>query len=272
MPRLADMWGPGRSRKASFRARLPTNLPGISFAAHGRAWLRQDLSAYPALPLRAARAAMLAGVYEIAKEKTERFEPEAAFHAQQAVAVPLADWYCLEDSPVEVKAILTLELPAEDAAKAERFTESRRAARLDEALARDHMKFLREVALADEDTARLWWLHRNLTGDDPVTSWDVFNDIVRPLIRIADENDPVTRLTRALLTMNNYIHEDPERLETLANIAAFATAKVGQGELARTLATLRQPARSDQSGANGSAPAQDAAAATAATPPPPQTT
>ena len=72
-----------------------------------------------------------------------------------------------EGSPVKVRATLTLDLTAEDAAKAERFTESRRAARLDEALARDHMKFLREVALADEDTARLWWLHCNLAGDDP---------------------------------------------------------------------------------------------------------
>jgi hypothetical protein len=78
---------------------------------------------------------------------------------------------------------------------------------------------------------------------------------VRPLIRIADENEPVTRLARALLTMNDYIHEDPERLETLANIAAFATQKVGQDELARTLATLRQPARSGQAAANGAAPA-----------------
>jgi hypothetical protein len=194
-------------------------------------------------------------VYQIAKAETERFEPEAAFHAQQAVAVPLADWQPLKDSPVKVRATLTLDLTTEDAAKAERFTESRRAARLDEALAWDHITFLREVVLTDEDTARLWWLHRNLAGDDPVTSWKVFNDVVRPLIRIADENDAVTRLARALLTMNEYIHEEPERLETLANIAAFAIEKMGQGELARAVATLNHPARSDQSGANGSAPA-----------------
>jgi hypothetical protein len=238
------MWSPGRSRRASFSARLPRILPGISFTARGRAWFRQDLSAYPALPLRAARAATLAGVYEIAKAETERFEPEAAFHAQQAVAVPLADWQSFKDSPVKVRATLTLDLTTEDAAKAERFTESRRAARLDEALAQDHITFLRKVALADEDTARLWWLHCNLAGDDPATSGEVLNNVIRPLIRIAGENDPVTRLARALLTMNDYIHEDPGRLETLANIAAVATAKMGQGELARTLATLHQPAPS----------------------------
>lgn len=70
---------------------------------------------------------------------------------------------------------------------------------------------------------------------------------------IADESDLVTRLARALLTMNDYIHEDPRRLETLATIAAFAVDRMGKPEIARTLATLQQPARSDQSGANGSA-------------------
>jgi hypothetical protein len=246
------MWSPARSRRAKFSAKLPTNLPGISFTARGRAWFRQDLSTYPALPLRAARAAGMAGVYKIAKAETGQFEPEAAFHAEQAVAVSLADWQSLDKSPVKVKAMLTLDLTAEDAAKAERFTESRRAARLDETLAQDHMTFLREVALSDEDTARMWWLHCNLSGDDPATSWEIFREVVRPLIRIAHENDPVTRLARALLTMNDYIHEDPERLETLADIAAVVTAKMGQGELARTLASLREPA---PSGANGSATA-----------------
>jgi hypothetical protein len=116
------------------------------------------------------------------------------------------------------------------------------------------MTFLREVALAGEDAARLWWLHCNLAGDNPETSWEVFNEVVRPLIRIADENDPVTGLARALLTLNDYIHDDPERLKTLANIAAFAVERMGEGDLARTLATLPQP-RSGQSDASRSAPA-----------------
>jgi hypothetical protein len=191
-------------------------------------------------------------VYQISTVVTERFGPEAAFHAEQAVAVPLADWQPLKNSPVRVRAALSLDLTADDAAKTERFTEARRAAALDEALARDHMKFLREVALTEEDTARLWWLHRNLAGPEPATSWEVFNKVVRPLIRVADENDPVTRLARALLTMNNYVYEDPGRLETLAHMVAFAADKMGQGELARVLATLHQPA---QPGSNGSAPA-----------------
>jgi hypothetical protein len=255
MPTLTDLWSPARPRKANFSARLPTSLPGIAFTARGRAWFRQDLSKYAALPLRTARAAALAGVYEIAKAETTNYDPAAVFHAEQAVAVPLADWSPLKQSPVEVRATLALDLTGEDAAKAERFTESLRAACLDEALARNHIKFLREVALKDEDTARLWWLHRNLTGETPDTSWTAFTDLVRPLIRIADENDPVTRLARALLTMNDYFRAAPGRLESLADLTAFAAKRVGEDEIARTLATLHQPAGVDQSGTNGTVPA-----------------
>jgi hypothetical protein len=255
MPRLTDLWGPARPRKVNFSARLPTRLPGIAFTARGRAWFRQDLSRYTALPLRTARAAALAGVYEIAKAETEKFDPEAAFHAEQATAVSLTDWEPLEESPVEVRATLALDLTGEDAAKAERFTQSLRGARLDEALTREHIEFLREVALKDEDSARLWWLHCNLAGESPDTSWTAFTGIVRPLIRIADEDDPVTRLARALLTMNDYFHADPDRLNNLADLAAFAAKKVSDDEIARTLATLRQPARANQSDTNGAVPA-----------------
>jgi hypothetical protein len=197
----------------------------------------------------------LAGVYEIAKAETENFDPEAAFHAEQATAVPLTDWQPLEKSPVEVRAALALGLTGEDAVKAERFTESLRAARLDEALARRHIEFLREVALKDEDTARLWWLHCNLIGESPDTSWTAFTDIVRPLIRVADENDPVTRLARVLLTMNDYFHADPGRLNNLADLTAFAATKMGDDEIARTLATLRQPTLASRSSTNGAVPA-----------------
>jgi hypothetical protein len=33
---------------------------------------------------------------------------------------------------------------------------------------------MRDAVLADQDTARLWWPHRNLTGDNPATPWQVF--------------------------------------------------------------------------------------------------
>lgn len=250
------MLGSNRTRKASFRARLPTNLPGISYTARGRIWHRHDGSLRSAIAPRDATAAALAAVYDEARKTTESFEPDAVFHAEQVINVTLADWQSLKGCPVEVRARLTLNLAPEDLAKAERFTETRRAARLDEALTEDHIKFMREVVLVNEDTARLWWIHRNLTGDDPKSSWQVFSDAVRPLIRIDDENDPVTKLARALLTLNDYVNEDREqRLETLAIFAAFVADKVGRDEVAKTLANLHQSAPPDQPEANGSAPA-----------------
>lgn len=251
MPSRANFRSPARPRKASFSARLATSLPGIAFTARGSAWFRQDLSKDAPLSLRTAKAAALAGVYEIATKETKKFAPEAAFHAEQATRVTLTKWQPLQTSPVEAKAMLTLDLTDEDAAKAERFTESLRAARLDQALARKHIEFLREVALADEATARLWWLHCNLTGDTPDTSWAAFDSTVRPLIRIADEDDPVTRLAQALLTLNKYYTADPGRLHNLADFMAFAAAKVGDDEIARTAARLRQPAQTGQPDANG---------------------
>jgi len=83
------------------------------------------------------------------------------------------------------------------------------------------------------------------------SSWQVFSDAVRPLIRIDDEKDPVTKLARALLTLNDYVNEDREqRLETLAIFAAFAADKVGQDEVDKTLANLRQSAPPGQPEAN----------------------
>jgi hypothetical protein len=254
MPRLISPRSPARSRRVNFRARLPTCLPGIAFTSQGHAWYRQDLSKFAALPLRTARAMALAAVYELAKARTQGFAPEAAFHAEQATAVLLTNWKFAENSPVEFRASLTLDLTGEDAVKAERFTESLRGANLNEALAEQHIEFLRQVALKDEDTAPLWWLHCNLTGETPDTSWTAFTEMVRPLIRIADENDPVTRLARALLTMNDYFRADPDRLNDLADFTAFAAQKMGDDEIATALARLRQPAPPSQSGTNGAIP------------------
>lgn len=255
MSRLTDLWGPARSRKATFDARLPTSLPEIAFTAHGYVLFRQDLSKYAAVPMRTARAAALAAVYEVAKAEAEKFAPEATFHAEQAATVSLTKWRPLEESPVVVRATLAFDLVGEDATKAERFTESLRAARLDEELTRNHMRFLREVALKGEDSARLWWLHCNLGGETPDTSWTAFTDKVRPLIRIADENDPVTRLTKALLMMIDRYRADPSWLDSLANLMAFAAKKMGDDEFARSVATLHQPVQAAQSSADGAASA-----------------
>ena len=258
MSRLAELRGRIRPRKVRFGARLPTELPGISFTARGWVWTRRDDSGQPPPPSQVARAASLATVYEKARKCTSDFEPAAAFHAEQQVNVVLADWKPVHVAPVdqepakklplEARAKLTLDLTAEDLAKAERFTESRRAGKLDQALTEDHIEFMREVVLVNEETARLWWIHRRLTGEDPETSWRIFEEAIRPLIRIADENDPVTKLARSLLMLNEYVNGNrEERLETLGNFAAFAATKMGQDEVARTLANLRS-CRADPNG------------------------
>ena len=256
MSQLNEWWGPGRTRTASLRALLPTDLPGISFTSRGRVWFRQVTSAdRRSVPVRAARAATLSKVYTAASGETEKFAPEAAFQAEQAVAVALANWQELEKhSPVTFRARLALDLVADNAAKAERFTEARRAARLDEALVEDHMKFLRDVALKDESTACLWWLHRNLTGSEPATSWDDFDRFVRPLITSGDPTDPMTRFTQAMLSLTKRIHEDPPLGETLANVAALTLKTMDEAEIAREIASFSQSFQPGQPGPNGTTP------------------
>jgi hypothetical protein len=260
--KLSDLRERILPRKVRFSARLPTELPGISFTARGWVWTRRDGSGQPSPPSRVARAAALAAVYEKARKCTSDFEPAAVFHAEQQVNMVLADWKPVHvtqvdwtsanEFPLEARAQLTLDLAAEDLAKTERFTESRRAGKLDRALTGDHIEFMREVVLVNEETARLWWIHRRLIGEDPETSWRVFEEAVRPLIRIADENDPITKLARSLLTLNEYVNGNrKERLETLGNFAAFAATKMGQNEVAKTLANLRSHAAPTCAEANG---------------------
>jgi len=207
------------------------------------------------MPVRAARAATLSRVYMAASAETGEFAPEAAFQAEQAVAVALANWQELEKhSPVTFKARLALELIADDAAKAERFAEARRAARLDEALVADHMKFLRDVALKDESTACLWWLHRNLTASESATSWDDFDRFVRPLITRGDPADPMARFTQAMLSLTKRIHEDPSLGRTLANVATLTLKTMDEAEIAREIASFSQSLQPVQPGPNGATP------------------
>ena len=86
-------------RAAPFIARLPTNLPGISFTASGRIWFKRLPSGTDSvMPVNKAKAAVLANVYSAASAKTRCFPPEAFFQAEQAVAVILASWQPLEQN------------------------------------------------------------------------------------------------------------------------------------------------------------------------------
>lgn len=245
---LTERWK-CRVRTINFSAKLPSNLPGISFTCRGKVRLRQAVTASAPAELmaaREARAVALSAIFMLASATTKEFPPEAVFAAEQAITVILANWLSLEAHPaVRVKAKLSLTLLADDAAKAERFSESRRAARLDEALVRDRMSFLRDVALKDENTARLWWLHLNLAGGEAATSWADFDNFVRPLIaHNGPGDDPVTRFTSTMLTLTNRVHENPELLDALSRVAAASLKIMDQIDLAEEITSLAQPVHS----------------------------
>jgi hypothetical protein len=93
------------------------------------------------------------------------------------------------------------------------------------------MTFLREVALSNEDTARLWWLHCNLAGDDPATSWEVFRDVVRPHPHRGRER-PGDQAGSGVAHDERLHPRGPRTTGDLANIVVFATAKVGRWQAA----------------------------------------
>ena len=243
---MRTLWGPGRERSAELSTRLQTDLPGVSFTCRGTVRFRQvEDSLAGWLPKREAQAVALAGVFTVASEEAEKFLPENAFEAEQVIAARLADWESLADGTrIEVKARLRLDLTGGDAEKAERFTEARRAARLDQDLSLDQMTFMRERVLTDDATASLWWLQRNLTGGTPETSWALYDRIIRPLI--IHENrakEPTTRFTETMLTLVKRIEEDPSRLDMLARLAELALQATGDKPGAEEIASLHRSVR-----------------------------
>jgi hypothetical protein len=241
-----------RPRTAAFTARLPTELPGVSFTCKGQVWFWQDRATGSQLSVTYARSAVLAAVYDEASKTSKDFPPAGAFAVQQKIATAFADWQEAPGRPaLTFKAKLAVDLLAEDAARAASFDETRRAARLDEAMATDHVKFLKHTALRDETTAGLWWLHRNIEGPDPDTSWNTFDHRVRPLIASTDANDDLTtRVTATTTALINRVRDNPEQLATLLNIASLILQSAGHPDLASELAPPL-PRVSSTSEANG---------------------
>jgi hypothetical protein len=185
--------------------KLPTSVPGIAFTSRGSAWFRPSPGTRPheQLPQRAARAAALAAVYELASTETASYPPDNPFEAEQRTTFLLAQWQPVKDAPeVEFWARMHVEILADDATRAEQFDTARRAARLDQELIKDQMDFLREEVLKDDKTAVLWWLQRNLAGPVPATSWADFEKTVIPLIsRKPQASDPVDRFAETMLDL-----------------------------------------------------------------------
>jgi len=152
---------------------------------------------------------------------------------------------------LELKARLNLVLAEPDSSKADRYDEARRATRLDEAIIQDRLAFLRDVALRNPSAARLWWLHRNLEGSEPETSWEVFDQIVRPLITNADPlDDQATRFAKTVLKLVDRVHGKPDRLRTLIQVATVLLSEMGWPDLADEFATM-SPLQSSDDGKDG---------------------
>lgn len=226
-----------RGRTAKFSFRLPSELPGISFTCRGRVRFRQASQALDSrLSAATARSATLAAVYAQASKASADFPPSSAFAVQQQLAAIFADWQVVPGRPINFRATVAVDLLAEDAALAASFEEARRAARLEEALTMDRMKFLRRTALGDEAAAGLWWLHRNIEGRAPDTSWDTFDERVRPLIASSDSQDDVaTRITRAVTTLTGRFRDNPDQLEAFLNIASILLQMADHQDLAKEL-------------------------------------
>ncbi|MBB6174844.1 hypothetical protein HNR23_004904 [Nocardiopsis mwathae] len=185
-------------------------------------------------------------MYEIAQGITEKLSPSDAFKAEQKISLLFAYWQTPEqEKGIEFKGKLQISLPPEDADRAKQFDAARRAARLDEAVTQDRLAFLRKTVLGDPYSAQLWWLHRNLEGAESETSWKAFDAFVRPLItHTAAEEDAEIRLAKIIATLVERIHENPDRLNTLAHIATATLTSMGWSDLADDMARLSPDSRS----------------------------
>lgn len=231
----------GRPHRVRLATRLPTSLPGIAFTASGRAWIRQDQVTHAErLTPQKRRAAALGEIYQQASTATTPFPPEKAFPAQQKLITLFDEW---QDVPSHVglrfRASFTLCLARADSVRAAQFDEARRAARLQDTIMEDRMAFLRKVALRDESSALLWWLNHYIEGPDPMTSWEVFDNRVRPLTLGRGPGSGIAAgVTRVVEALISRLSGDATRLANFLGIAAHIVRTSGYEDLAAELANL----------------------------------
>ncbi|ROO90587.1 hypothetical protein EDD29_8318 [Actinocorallia herbida] len=100
------------------------------------------------------------------------------------------------------------------------------------------MTHLAAVILADIDTASRWWLDRSLNAPDPVASWRLFDDIIRPMVaHWSSGEDQATRFARMVTTLLQRLDEEPDRLETFLRITEANFMTMGWHDLAADLRT-----------------------------------
>jgi hypothetical protein len=206
-----------RARSVKVTMTLPSSVPGIAFQGRGRVWYQpcpqadHNTKRPPHPNTEAARAAALAGAKAAAKSVTEKLLPEEAFEAEQQLTIQLASWTPTPAyGDVEFRGRMRVSLPRPDLARSERFSEARRAGRLETVLAEDAVTSLSEDHLSNITRASLWWLRQHLSQPEPDLSWETFDQRVRPLVaEVHRSKDDVERLAHILLAATGRISEDP---------------------------------------------------------------
>ncbi|MFG6200474.1 MULTISPECIES: hypothetical protein [unclassified Nonomuraea] len=196
---------------------LPTTVPGIAFEGRGRVWYRPfprrdhdpERPQHPNAD--AARAAALAGTKAASRNVTETLFPEEAFEAEQQLTMKLAGW---KPTPaygdIEFRARMYVSMSEPDLVRSERFSDARRAGRLETVLADDAVISLSEDHLSNITRASLWWLRQHLSQPNPDLSWETFDRHVRPLVaEVHSSKDDVERLAHILLAATGRISEEP---------------------------------------------------------------
>ncbi|RSN66620.1 hypothetical protein DMH08_15665 [Actinomadura sp. WAC 06369] len=147
----------------------------------------------------------------MARSITEKLLPEEVFEAEQQLTMALATWMPTPTySDVEFRGRMSVSLTGPDLVRSERFSEARRAGRLETVLAEDAVVSLSEDHLSDITRASLWWLRQYLSQPEPDLSWETFDQRVRPLVaKVAHSKDDVERLAHILLAATGRMSEDP---------------------------------------------------------------
>ncbi len=226
--------------RRSYFAHLPTSVPGIEFTGEGYLYfILNPTGPGAAVSREIAGASSLLEAHEIARKITSSLSPEDTFKAQQRIALDLVEWRDSAGYPgVRFRAEMKIILDSQNEAHIKKFQMARRAARLDEAISQDRIKFLREFALQDPATARLWWLDRNLSGSAPDTSWAMFDSVVSPLIAHADaQEDLAARISQIMVTTLDRISEGPDGLSRFGHAAAVALKAMGWPDLVKDIET-----------------------------------
>lgn len=220
----------GMRRQRRFNARLPSALPGIAFTVTGKIFVRREKGfGRRRYMWRSGISLCTVQLVGRLKEFTTGASPDRLAEVEAACNHALADWCSTSPQEgFEYRAVVAVDLAPEDRANLADYERSQRVARLADVVRRDRLEFLRREVLSDVVVARLWWLDINLSGSDPDTSWQTFDEIVRPVVsHNQTQIDPVERFAKIAATLTDRLSEDPARIENVERLASLLFHQFG---------------------------------------------